>query len=445
MGTAIEIGRSVFSDPKRRGNDLIVWDPSNAISPHAIIVGSSGTGKTYRLRNIIGQLIEQSRGQPLTIHILDVHGDIAPKARNKVEFAEDSAIGLNPLEVELDPKFGGVRRKINSFVAMINRTSQKLGSRQEAVVRALLTEMYELNGYDPKDSKTWNPATNRKAMGRAKETGRHPTISDLRSLTEWRAKNLLLGAGSKAIKALNGVNKAQKQVSKLRKLGEDITEEDLVQLALKKDNLKEMMISYVDSIETGIELNELLNFDNVETMKVVLERLKALDAAGIFNDQPPVFNPRDPLRVYDIKALNEDEQSMFTEVLLERIFTEAKARGPQPGPDTYIIIDEAHKFLTTDNEHVINRMSREIRKFGVGLILVSQSFNHFPEDIIANSAMTLILGLHDMHHAAAEKKLGLKKDKLKFIKPQQTALVQVRNRDTQSALTNTFSDVQLTG
>src|SRR3546814_3230789 len=85
----------------------------------------------------------------------------------------------------------------------------------------------------------------------------------------------------------------------------------------------------------------------------------------------------------------------------------AKARGQRDNPDTFIIIDEAHKFMSPDNEHIMNRMAREVRKFGVGLILVSQNFDHFPEDLIANSAMTMILGLHDMHHDRAARRLGL--------------------------------------
>lgn len=438
----VEMGTSVFTGQNGRGASVVEWDPSRTISPHAIIVGSSGSGKTYRLRYIIKHMIRQN--PDVKIHILDVHGDIAPNAGrgSHVEFSETEENGLNPLEVETDPKFGGVRRRINTFVSMINRTTQKLGTRQEAVLRALLNEMYELKGYDARDPRTWDPRTNPLMRGSPKYTGLHPTITDLRILTEWRAKNLLLGAGSKAIKALNEVNKAQKKVYKARKadVEDPATEADL---ALQKANLKEMMIAYVDSIKTGIELDELLNFDNLETLKVVLERLKALDSSGIFRDSPPRFDARTPLRVYDIKALMEDEQSMFAEVLLERLFVEAKARGQQPGPDTFIVIDEAHKFLSKDQDHIINRMLREIRKFGVGLILVSQSLDHFPEDVIANSAMTMILGLHDLQHGRTEKKLSLKKDKLKFIKPQQTALIQVRNRDTSGSLTNTFVDIKL--
>lgn len=437
MTMDVEIGRAKFPDAKSRTDNIIYWNPATAISGHAILVGSSGVGKTHRLRYLIRHLMGKTRN--INIHILDVHGDIAPAAHNRVVFSEITEYGLNPLEVTTDPEFGGVRKRVNSFIAMINRTTSKLGIRQEAVLRSLLNELYQLNGYDPKKPRTWDPRTNPHVRGRSKATGRHPAISDLSNLTAWRIKNLLTGAGSECFKALVELQKRKKKLSNLEKKLDEGEEAALEQL---QTQVKELFCTSVDTMETGRELDELLNYDNVETMRAVYERIKRLDETGIFKDEPPIFSNADPLRVYDIKALTEDEQSMFAEVLLERLFLEAKARGQRDAPDTFIIIDEAHKFMSTDNEHIMNRMAREVRKFGVGLILVSQNFDHFPEDLIANSAMTMILGLHDMQHNKTTTKLGLKKDSLKWIKPKHTALVQVRS-GSNSGLTNTFKEVIL--
>lgn len=436
MSMAVEIGRAKFPD-RSGGSNVIYWDPSTAISGHAILVGSSGVGKTHRLRYLIKHLIQKSRN--IQIHILDVHGDIAPAARNRVVFSEITDYGLNPLEVITDPEFGGVRRRINSFINMINRTTSKLGIRQEATLRALLNDLYVANGYDQKDPRTWDPRTNRKVRGRSRETLAHPGISDLAAMCAWRLNILITGGGAEAYKALGEVNKLARKINKeaLKNEGADDTRIDtLIHQA------SESYKAYLESIKTGRELEEYIKYDSQETLKAVYERIKGLDATGIFKDSPPVFTSTDPLRVYDIKALSEDEQSMFAEVLMERLFVEAKAGGQKDAPDTFIIIDEAHKFMSQDNEHIMNRMAREVRKFGVGLILVSQNFDHFPEDLIANSAMTMILGLHDMHHTKAERRLGLKAGKLKFIKPKQTALVQVRS-GVGSGLTNAFNDVIL--
>lgn len=437
MSMRIELGRAKFADKNSGARPAVFWDPATAISGHAIIVGSSGVGKTYRLRRILHNLI--STNGNVNIHILDVHGDIAPHARNKVDFSEITNNGLNPLEVITDPEFGGVRRRINSFIDMINRTSTKLGVRQEATLRALLEDLYHWNGYDAKDPRTWDPRTNPKVRGFSQKTRKHPTITNLVNICAWKLNVLITGGGADAYKALAEVNKHARKMNAEALKKDGCSDEKMDSLILKANESYE---NYTHKIRSGREMEEFIKYGSPDVLKAVFERIKGLDAVGIFKDEPPVFPYPDPPRVYNIKALAESEQRMFAEVLLERLFVEAKARGQKDTPDTFIVIDEAHKFLSPQNDHIINRMSREIRKFGVGLILVSQNFDHFPQDIIANSAMTLILGLHDMDHGKAERSLGLKPGKLKFIKPKQTALVQVRS-GLNNGLTNTFNDILL--
>src|SRR3546814_13261846 len=94
---------------------------------------------------------------------------------------------------------------------------------------------------------------------------------------------------------------------------------------MAKTNVKELFSAHIDAMKTGGELDDLLNYDSVDTLRAVYERIKGLDATGIFKDVPPTFAQDDPLRVYDIKALSEDEQSMFAEVLLERLFQIGRA------------------------------------------------------------------------------------------------------------------------
>ena len=416
---------------------MIAWDPARTISPHAIIVGSSGTGKTYRLRYILHHLVRMTPSP--TIHILDVHGDIGPNARNRIVFGEQSPYGLNPLEIDLDPDFGGLRRKINGFISTINRTTHKLGIKQEAALRNLLEELYAHNGYDMRNPATWNPATNPRVCGRSAKTLRHPGITDLVQYTQWRMNNIALGLGSEAVRAIGDLNK---QMSKLNK---ELRKEDDKPEAIKKlkDKIKEAACSYVDQIETGRELSEFVRFDSLETLTSIHERVRALEAAGIFKDAPPTFYPSDPVRLYDIKSLNDAEQIMFGEVLFERLFIEAKAGGIKDRPTQFIVIDEAHRFMSSEKDHVLNRMAREIRKYGVGLILVSQSFDHFPDDLIDNTGMTVILGLHDMRHERTAKKLGIERKRLKFIQPQKTALIQVRGASVGRSLSNTFHDIEL--
>lgn len=47
-------------------------------------------------------------------------------------------------------------------------------------------------------------------------------------------------------------------------------------------------------------------------------------------------------------------------------------------------------------DNIINIISKEARKFGLGLICASQSPTHFSEDFISNVGTKIILGLDQM-------------------------------------------------
>lgn len=434
MSSGVLLGYQHFS-PK----SPVYWDPAQAISGHALLVGSSGTGKTYRLNMLLQGISEQHPGA--RFHIIDSQKDIDIDNPNRTVFGESQPFGINPLDVHTDPDFGGVRRRINSFIWMINTYSTKLGINQETAMRHMLEELYFLNGYDAKKAETWNPRTNPNVRGRSAQTGRHPSISDLEVLCMRRMREVLTGTRGESIKALDDLSREVAKLAKQRiaSAGGDFDEDAL---DAKRKKAITAFTDYVNKMETGTEFSDYLRFSDFATMKSILSRIQSLNAAGIFKDAPPVFNQSNPSFIYDIAALSEQEQRMFADVLLERIFLEARSRGITSKPRTFIVIDEAHKFLQDDAEHILNRISREARKFGVGMILVSQSFDHFPDDIIANSAMTVILGIHPMQQDRLERRLSLPKGKLKHIRAQSTALIQIRTAST-IAHSGKFEDIDL--
>ena len=100
----------------------ITWDSKRVINAHMLLVGKSGTGKTYTLTKVIEQLKQQSNGK-MRIRIIDVHGDIDIPGNSSVKFSESSVCGFNPLSINQDPDFGGVRKRIKSFMSALNKTS----------------------------------------------------------------------------------------------------------------------------------------------------------------------------------------------------------------------------------------------------------------------------------------------------------------------------------
>jgi len=429
----ILLGSSKFNQ-----NDKIYWRSNTLINGHMMIVGASGTGKTHRMRSIINTLKTQNKN--IKFHILDVHGDINIENCSSIKFSEITNYGLNPLIISDDHDFGGVRKRIRSFISMLNRTSRQLGSKQESVLINILNDLYNASGFYAEDVKTWDlnydPNPNRK------HKKRYPNIVDLKRFTEYKLKQMISGGGSKAIEALEELNKKINNLNKInaKATGREATAEMEEKIDKLKETCKELYNEYIDNIKIGHELDEIIKYDSKDVINSIYERINNLVSSGIFKGEHPPFDKNNNVWRYDIKSLNKDEQKMFVDVLLEDIFLNAKQQGEKKEPDTFIIIDEAHIFLSEEDEHIINVIAKEARKFGIGLILASQSFTHFPEDIISNTSTKIILGIDEMYHIGSAKKLMIEPKRFGYIIPHKSALIQLKNKGDTS---NRYIDVVL--
>lgn len=132
------------------------WDTLKAINGHIQIAGVTGMGKTHRIRDLVSKLVQSASSlrQPLRIHVFDPHGDIDLPYSSEVKFSEATPYGYNPLEINPDPDFGGVRRAIQKFIAAIQK-HKVLGTKQEAVMRYLLEDLYAARGFKADDPRTW--------------------------------------------------------------------------------------------------------------------------------------------------------------------------------------------------------------------------------------------------------------------------------------------------
>lgn len=421
---SILLGVKVKAEPGS-GREQVSWMPDRTINGHGLIVGSSGVGKTHRLRIIADRLANDYGARVI---IIDVHGDINVRGEQRVRFTESSRYGLNPLKINPDPNSGGVRRRIRTFISMLKRTSVALGIRQEAALTRLLEDLYARNGYDSADYKTWDPRTNPNVKGRAAHHGVGPNISDLKKFTAYKLKQLKTGAGGEAFRSFSDLAKAVKAVNRQSLRNSENEQKDELDPKLEKLRYKaiDTYTAAMQSMKTGDELNDLIRYSDEATLSSVLDRIDHLDKAGIFKDHPPPMADDAAVHVYDIHSIGRDEQKMFLEILLEEIWLEAKADGQKPRPETFIIIDEASIFVSADPDHILNILIREARKFGIGILFASQSINHFSEDVLANVGLKLILGVDQMFVASMARMLRVEAKKVDSIKPRRTALVQCK-------------------
>lgn len=478
----MQVRFGVDAGARSRGQDKpITWDSANVVNGHCLIVGMSGAGKTHRLRDMLRQMQETSSGRPLRAHVFDVHGDIELDHASSVMFSEQTEYGMNPLCVNPDPHFGGVRKRVQGFIATVNRVMRALGPKQEAALRNILYDLYARHGFKHDDPDTWlidesmaklisdgsdgrlyidvplAEINDAKALGAdwcrnqrclyvrtdqytdaitrwaPKTMARtHPAISDALRMARYILQMSFLGTGVDAITNLEIANKAaaayqRKRIEALRRGDKAFTDEKLeADLEKAKKRAIDTFSEYAESIATGNELKDIMKYDSTEVLKSVVDRLENLNAIGVFKAKQPPFDPNNPVWHYNIKALSMEERKLFVLFRLEELFAQAVQRGQQDEIRDVILLDEAHIYADDDPENIINTIAKEARKFGVALICASQSPTHFPEDFISSVSTKIILGIDESYWRGSVTKMRVTEDALAWIKLRKTMLVQMK-------------------
>lgn len=385
----------------------IYWNPEHIINSHCYFLGTSGSGKTHRLRRILKSLQQY----PLRILVFDTQGDIDtnPIYTSEVVFSNTSSKGLNPLKINLDRDYGGVKRRIGTFLNMIERYSANLGIKQKAVLRALLSDLYAANHIYTDKPATWY-----------KQPG--PSLVDLRKFAYSKLKSMIFGAENPG-KDLKALNKHMKSLDK------KLTEEELdadPKIKELREACVESYAKYVYSIRNGREVQEYINYDSKEVLKSVYNRIEILSEMSIFKDDPPDFDEDKTIHRYSISSIEREEQGYLVEIALEEIFLQQKAKGIAEGLEVVIMLDEAQKFVSDEDTHIINILIREGRKYGIGLIFSTQDMANLNRDILQNCGTKVILAIDEMFRENVSKKLGIDQKKLNFIQYRKTGIVQMK-------------------
>lgn len=499
---------TIGNNPTTR--QAVTLDTLTLINGHLQIAGITGMGKTYRIVSLIKAMVESASKlrQPLRVHVFDPHGDIELPYSSEVKFSEATPYGYNPLEINPDPDYGGVRRTIQKFILAIQK-HKVLGTKQEAVMRYLLEDLFAARGFKADEPSTWIPDDPRmvRDLMRGKErriyldvsyehrtrfkellkdpaSGRSrggfddfndnpvlrskkcwwveeefydgdflmwepksifktaPTMDDAVRFTERKLKAHFCGSNSAAMALLNDVNRAarsyHRKVAELSKRGDSLSpvELDALQAGLDKtkDKASQAYTSYLDAIVSGRELDDLIRYNSTDVLTSVYERFQNLRAIGIYNPVLPPFDPACPIWRYVIKPLEIPVQRMFVDMVCARIFERAMQRGVQKDLVEIIVLDEGKRYVSDgDDDDVLNKIANEARKFGLGLWIASQTPAHFTDDFIKATGTILVLGLAQADVNLAARKLGVDERLLSSIVPQQSAVVQVKNKGVLSS------------
>ena len=314
-------------------------------------------------------------------------------------------------------------------------------------MRNILLDLYAANGFYENDPKTWTIYDNNgNRLVHNGKPKKYPTLEDAYRYANFKHKAMFLGTSNKAIINLEDVNKKAKKIyTKLKSVYKAPTKEEVDAMKQELKEAGEVAIDsyskYIETIETGMELNDLIKYDSIETMKSIVDRLGNLVSSGIFKNQEPEFDHSKMIWRYDVRAITDlDEKKLFVYFLLEEIFAKRVQEGMQDDVVEMVFLDEANLFFTDEGDNIINIIAKEARKFGLGLCCASQSPTHFSEDFISNVGTKIILGLDQMFWDGSVRKLKIDQQALEWIVPHQKMVVQINNK---AELKNKFSWVLL--
>lgn len=121
-------------------------------------------------------------------------------------------------------------------------------------------------------------------------------------------------------------------------------------------------------------------------------KLSEIFDEGLFSAKEmfPVDSLFDGVTILNLKSLHryKNLQLVLSRFFLKKIYNEMMKRQISKEVRMFCVIDEAHKVVS---DKVIIDIVREARKFGLGLILGSQSPKDFHADVFSNTATKIIL------------------------------------------------------
>ncbi len=115
--------------------------------------------------------------------------------------------------------------------------------------------------------------------------------------------------------------------------------------------------------------------------------------SGLQLSWPNMFSSSNRVFVVQLKGLEFTLEKAVTEFLLWNLIGYIESTGPSP-LRCFIVLDEAHR-LAFEKGSPVEKLLREGRKFGLGLILASQQPEDFSQVAFANTATKLVFQVGD--------------------------------------------------
>lgn len=429
------IGLSEYDLHKFRKDTLMFYEPEALINGHLLMCGTSGVGKSTQARGLLSSAVTAG----IEVDVFDAHDEFGnvPGA-TACTFSQATGYGYNPLVLDTDLHTGGVNAQVDFFVRLIKNVTPQFGSKQEGVLRNLLTDTYAAHNITQEAPRSWQKL-------RINETERldliekcdlqnlhrfYPTMEDLKLFAKDKLIALTIGADNKCVTAFEALTRLRKKLDTLqrqhtRAINDAEIEKLGDQISAQGQKCKETYTIFIDSMDTGREIDDILKYDSADVLTSVFQRIVLLGVTGILNANEPPFGDS-KVRVHQIKSISNDQQILYVKLRLQDLFDRCKRQGqipPGTAPTNIAFLDEGNRYFSNDPSDIINVISLEGRKFGLALWCAAQEPTSFPESFLTSVGATIILGIHTSYWKKAASMFRISEESLKTIKPKEVMAV----------------------
>jgi hypothetical protein len=348
----------------------VLWSPEAHPNPHLLIVGGSGSGKSWTVRLLARRLIELGYDCVL----FDFHGDLAVEGAASHAVSLDSRYGVNPLAVAPDKTGGGPDPQRIEVLERLRNTFRPMGSLQLALLDDCLKAVYRTFGLRQEDPGSWNPH-------------RVPHLGDLEAEIERRVAE---DPGNQRARALRTKLAAAFDFRIFSKPGVPLGAENADEDAEKAEGAEGNAENAKKGKGVRVDLSKLpppLQYLAADTLLDQVFRRRRLDGPQ-------------PL-------------SLFLLVDESKLCTPARRDSPLAA---------------------LNRLATEGRKFGVGLIAASQFVGHLPRDVVVNTFTKLVMKTDPTEIAPTARRFRIDEMRLEALRRPGDALVHFADRTEWTSL-----------
>lgn len=402
---------------------------------NGMFLGTSGSGKTWTLRNMIARVYRRGT----TFHILDVKGDfraenfistglagyVSEADFNVINFSYfDGGSSLNPLQVPRSQEGGGVVMTIENAKELATKFNHKLGATQLGYLGEVLKAVYADFGIEHEREETWSKPAPNLTHVYDKLTLIYQCI--VSGLDSGSVGTIMAEIGRAKRKTLAGIRKAKDEEQDLDSIALQC-EEGAMEVANIITGIVRTQLSY-DALERNGAGEEWQHWAK-SSVYSLRDTIGQMVETRLFTGEPAGVLPG-KINVYDMTNISSAHQQMMMDIIARRTFAMAvlstkRNNNPDPKFASHILVcDEGKhaKAISKQPLSPVNRIATEGRGFGLGVWMGVQQPDQVTQDQLRNFAFYFLLKTPESSNKEMIRMFGLKPNQLKQLEFRENCL-----------------------